>query len=86
MDDETRELIDEIAGRSRRMETKVTKIANHLGVDAGGARPVWVSPGRIEIPSRDCSLQQCLAAVPHPWTEDVTIWIKDDYVMSFNTR
>ena len=86
MDKETRELIDEVAGRSRRLETKVTKIANHLGVEAGGARPVWVSPGRIEIPSRDCSIQQCLAVVPGSWIEDVRVYIKNDFVMAFTTR
>ena len=78
------EMIDEIAGRARRMETKITKIANHLGVDAGGARPVWVSPGRIEIPSRDCSLSAILAAVPSSWTRAIAIYIKDEYVMSFD--
>jgi hypothetical protein len=34
-----RELLEEVAGRCRRMETKTTMVANHLGIDAGETKP-----------------------------------------------
>jgi hypothetical protein len=41
MTQDDRKLLEEIADRARRTETRVTKVANHLGIDAGGEKPTW---------------------------------------------
>lgn len=59
-----RQLIEETLDRSRRTETRVTKIANHLGVEAGGNKPVFNDTTRtLDIPSRKTSLDDIIAAI-----------------------
>jgi hypothetical protein len=56
-----RELLD----RLRRMETKLTKIGNHLNVDVGGATPAWdPDRKRLIIDSPNCSLGDIFKAIP----------------------
>lgn len=62
---ESSELLD----RVRRIETRVTKIGHHMGVDVGGGRPSWDERrGRIMLPSPNCSISECINVVPrgHP--------------------
>jgi hypothetical protein len=42
-----RELLEEVAGRCRRLETKTTMVANHLGIDAGEIKPMLDREKRI---------------------------------------
>lgn len=83
MDRETRDLIQEIADRARRTETRVTKIANHVGVDAGGEMPT-LSPDRkrILVPSRRVALEDVLQVAPAG--ETVEVYCGGDFMMMIN--
>lgn len=61
-----RELIEEMASRVRRTETKVTKVANHLGVDdIDFERPVYNAvENAVFVPSPKCTLEEVLAVIP----------------------
>jgi hypothetical protein len=59
---EDRRLIGEIADRARRIETRVTKVANHLGIDAGGEKP-YLMDGVMYVPSMKVSLQDIVEAM-----------------------
>lgn len=65
-DEANTKLLNEILDRARRTETRVTKVANHLGVDAGGEKPRWTF-GQVDVPSKQCSLAQCLEMIPNNW-------------------
>lgn len=82
------DLIKQIADRARRTETRVTMIAHHLGVDAGGEKPTW-EDGNLFIPSPMCSLKDCIAAVPGHFREGVDVFVRDgkgreDYLTSLH--
>jgi hypothetical protein len=64
----------EMVDRFRRVETKVTKIAHHLGVDAGVEIPTWTR-GRITVTSIKCSVQEMLSVVPQDWDTDDEIGV-----------
>jgi hypothetical protein len=51
--DPTRETLD----RVRRIETRLTKVAQHFDIDVGGGRPVW-DDGDVIIPSPNCSIRE----------------------------
>lgn len=81
MDKECKELLQEIADRARRTETRVTKVANHLGVEAGGEKPVCQG-GRLYIPSRRVSLEDIIAAIPRNPEGSVSVYCGDDYIVT----
>lgn len=57
--------MSELLDRIRRIETRVTKIGNHIGVDVGGATPRWSSDKEIiSIDSLNCSLADLMKVVP----------------------
>lgn len=59
-----RELIEEMAARARRLETKTTKIANHLGVDVNQERPLFDRVTRsLQVPSPKVTLEDVLSSV-----------------------
>lgn len=78
------ERIAEIHERSRRIETRLTKLVEAMGVDAGGLRPVW-DEGRIVLPSLACGLRDIISAVPRNWSRDEEIFLihKGEQVGSF---
>ena len=53
----------EILDRVRRTETRVTKVANHLGVESGVQRPSF-RDGKLQVTSRKVSLDELMAVVP----------------------
>lgn len=55
-------LVREIADRARRTETRVTKVANHLGVDAGGDKP-YIRGNTLYVPSLKTSLEDIVATI-----------------------
>jgi len=70
----------EMLDRSRRIETRVTKIGNFIGADVGGGKPVW-DRDRVQIPSRNCSIGDVIAVVPADQRHrSVPVYIGDDYV------
>ncbi len=55
----------EILDRTRRIETRITKIGNAMGVDVGGGKPSWnAARRRVDLPSPNCSLSECIAVIP----------------------
>lgn len=80
-----RQIAEETLGRLRRIETKTTKVANHLGVDAGGDKPVFYAVGHIlQVPSRKTSLDDIIAAVPEKHRSMVKIMCGDDYLATIS--
>lgn len=73
-----RQLLEEIADRARRTETRVTKVANHIGVDAGGEKPRIVGV-ELRIPTIKTSLEDILEAIRGS-SQPVTIRCGDDYL------
>jgi len=74
------EAIEEIRGRTRRIETRLTKFMEKNGFDTEAKRPVW-DRGRqaLVIPSLDATLRECLAALPDA-SIDYEVRIGDDLV------
>lgn len=59
-----RQLLEEIAGRARRTETKATIIADHLGLDATGQKPVYDKVKRVVwVKTAKISLEEIMEAV-----------------------
>jgi len=74
-----RELVD----RVRRIETRVTKIGRHFGIDVGGGRPIWDPRGRVVIPSPNCSVGDILKTVPDASRSgEVDVYVGDEYMMT----
>lgn len=53
----------EILDRARRTETRVTRIANHLGLESGAERARFDN-GQIVVGSRKIALDDLMALVP----------------------
>jgi hypothetical protein len=87
MTQDDRKLLEEIADRARRTETRVTKVANHLGIDAGGDKPTWDNArGRVNVPTRKVSLDDMLGAVPLAARQvltDIKVYCGEDYLLTF---
>ena len=55
----------ETLARVRRIETRLTRVANHLNIDVGGAKPRWdANHKRIVVESSNCSLIDLFKSVP----------------------
>ncbi|MGH6812372.1 MAG: hypothetical protein ACREDM_08520 [Methylocella sp.] len=68
-------VLKEIADRVRRIETRLTKYLEVRGFDTQTQRPSW-HDGVIYIPSSDCSIKDCLSAVPADWDKDQEIEVR----------
>jgi hypothetical protein len=85
MTSDDRKLLNEIADRARRTETRVTKIANHMGIDAGGEKPSFNPVTHtLTVPSRRTSLEDIIAAVPTMHQNMVRVVCGDDYMLTFS--
>jgi hypothetical protein len=58
--------LNEVHERTRRIETRLTRFMESMGVDAGGKRPVW-GDGVVFLPSLSCSVHQIMAVIPEEW-------------------
>jgi hypothetical protein len=75
-----RELLVEVSARIRRIETKTTKIANQLGVDTGGEKPV-LRGNTLYVPSPKISLEDIVAAIgEHGGSGPVSVCCGEDYL------
>lgn len=63
----------EILDRTRRIETRLTKLVKALGLDSGQLPVFDPDELQLHVPSRHVSLQDCLAAVPTGAQVAVTI-------------
>jgi hypothetical protein len=77
-----RELLEEVVQRARRTETRVTKIANHVGVEAGETKPMFNEFGELHITHRKTSLDELLAALPAGHKGRVDIYCGDDFIVT----
>jgi hypothetical protein len=80
------EMVREILDRSRRTETRVTIVANSMGLDTQAQRPVWCEDGSVSIPSMDCSVKDILATIPSHFQfgeSEVEVLHKSRHVMWF---
>jgi hypothetical protein len=77
--------LTEIRDRTRRIETRLTRYLESTGFDVQVQRPLWNNNGTIRVPSKACSLNDCLSVVPDSWDPEVEInvYCKDDHLMSF---
>lgn len=75
----------EILDRTRRIETRLTVLAKALGINVGGGSPVWNDEaGRVQVPSPNCSLAECMRVVPEGMRcNDIDVYVGDDYLMTF---
>lgn len=55
--------IEEILDRTRRMETKVTKLLDHAGLNTDGMHAIYTGHA-LEIPSISISVKEVLDAMP----------------------
>jgi hypothetical protein len=78
-----RDLLQELADRARRTETRVTKIANALNVDAGGEKPRWAGDV-IQVPTRKTSLDDVLPLLTG-LSKPTSVYCGDDYIMTVAT-
>ena len=67
-DEDSREIRD----RVRRVETRLTKLCEAMGVDAGGSKPVW-EDGRIELPNVSCSFRDVINSIPNDWPAEQAV-------------
>lgn len=72
----------ETLDRVRRIETRVTKIGNHLGVDVGGGKPEWDRVNeRVVLPSPNCSISECVKVIPPQFNGRlVNVFVDDEYL------
>lgn len=85
MSEDDRALLQEIVDRSRRTETRVTKIANHIGVSAGEEKPRYeAAKRRVHITSRRSAIDDVMAVVPleDRCPKGVDVFCGADYLMS----
>ncbi len=96
MPDLSTDMAKETLVRSRRIETRLTTLMLHMGVDARGERPEFVhgapvppghaALGTVRAPSLDCSLKSILAAIPRKWVGDVQIRVGSDHVATLTIQ
>jgi hypothetical protein len=82
LDKTDRQLLEELAQRARRTETRTTKIANHLGIDAGGEKP-YVSDGVMYVPSLKVSLQEVVDAIGNI-DVPIPVYCGGDFIVKLN--
>lgn len=72
----------EVRDRVRRIETRLTVLANGLGVDVGGGSILWNSIAqRVQVSTPNCSLAAILRAVPQQRQGDpVEVYLGGEYV------
>lgn len=71
----------EMLDRVRRIETRVTKIGNAMGVDVGGGKPAWdVGRCRVTLPSPNCSIREIVEVIPERFAgHPVSVYVGDDH-------
>lgn len=76
----------EMLDRSRRIETRVTKLGIAQGVEMGGGRPVW-NGNRIDIPSRNCSIGDIMQSIPPDQRHrQIPIYVGGDYIAELSVH
>lgn len=63
------ERLKDVQDRSRRIETRVTKICEAMGLDAGGLRPIW-RDGTVIVPNMRSGFQDIIETIPAHWPRE----------------
>ena len=67
-------LLTEVADRTRRMETRLTKFLQVQGFDVQSTKPRFDAvAGMLHVPSLASSIADCLNAIPPSWDQEVEI-------------
>jgi hypothetical protein len=67
----------EVLQRSRRIETRLTRLLETEGISTGIQRPWWMDD-RVMIPSPMTTIDAILKVVPEGWSQPVRIVLKED--------
>lgn len=83
-DTQLHDQMKEVADRTRRIETRLTRYLEKQGFDTQTQRPVWRN-GQIDIPTMACSVHDVMAIVPSAWPADevIDVYHQGEFVMSF---
>jgi hypothetical protein len=72
---------DETLERVRRIETRLTKLLTHFGLNPGAERASFEAPDIVRVPSRKVSIEAILDALPPNYgQEEFDVFIGQDYV------
>lgn len=75
--------IDEIAARTRRLETRLTSFLVQQGV-ATQAQKATFREDRIQAPSPHVSLKELLEAVPADWEGPIKVFVGDELLCTLD--
>lgn len=81
---------DETLERVRRIETRLTKLLVHQGVETHSVKPtfhpglVGQQPATMNLPSRHCQFNEIMAALPRGFRGRVHLSVKGDFVATLD--
>jgi hypothetical protein len=67
----------EVVQRSRRIETRLTRLLETEGIQTGIQRPWWMDD-RVVVPSPMTTLDAILKCIPEGWSTPVQVILKED--------
>jgi hypothetical protein len=67
----------EILQRSRRIETRLTRLLETEGIQTGIQRPWWMDD-KVMIPSPMTTIDAILKAIPEGWPDPARVVLKED--------
>ncbi len=81
------EALHEVTSRVKRIETRLTGLLIHLGIDTPAQRPQFVassegSPPRVDVPSPRSSLQEIVDSIPETCHGTVEVFVGSDRIAS----
>jgi hypothetical protein len=79
-------MLEEIFDRTKRIETRTTKLSNHFGVETGATRSRF-EDGKLHVTSRKVSLDELMSLVPADHKRDIVdIYCGDDLLATFTVE
>lgn len=74
----------EVRDRVRRIETRLTKIGRHMGVDVGGGQPEWLdAQSRVVIPTPNCNVGDIVKVIPvEQHRKEVDVYVGSEYLLT----
>jgi hypothetical protein len=70
----------EVLQRSRRIETRLTRLLETEGIQTGIQRPWWIND-TVMVPSPTITLDAVLRCIPDNWFKPVPVVIKEDQTL-----
>jgi hypothetical protein len=67
----------EVLQRSRRIETRLTRMLETEGIATGIQRPWWMDD-RVMVPSPMTTIDAVLKCIPEGWSKPVQVILKED--------